>query len=126
MKRVLSAVFILAFAILLSTLSFGFVEKRLNTLEESLDALYVSLTEENIASAEEKLDKIDIYWNKNKIAIGFFISGEACNSFDDELSELRIFLSNKNPDCAMVSLNKCFGIISSIREKERLSLSSVM
>ena len=126
MKRVALSAFITAFAIIMSFFSGNFIEKKIDTLEKDLDKCYNALIKENISSAEEILGEIEEYWNRNETSIGLFISGEMCSNLEDEIKKLSLLIKSRSTDSALESIGECKNILLSVKEKELLSVDSIL
>ena len=126
MKRVALSAFITAFAIIMSFFSGNFIEKKIDTLEKDLDKCYNALIKENISSAEKILGEIEEYWNRNETSIGLFISGEMCSNLEDEIKKLSLLIKSRSTDSALESIGECKNILLSVKEKELLSVDSIL
>ena len=126
MKRVIVSVILTTFSIAFSLFSGSFIEEKLHTLEEELSICYEFLTEEDLISAEKKADDIYIYWSKNKRAIKLLISGEDCQSLEEEIKNLGFFIRSENRDSSLESISNSRNIILTMKENEKLSFDSVL
>lgn len=126
MKRVVLAVFITVAAIILGIFTGGFIENKVLVLEEDFNACYELLKKENIKHAEEKLDDILNYWDENKMSVGLFINGEICENLEDEIRKLKLLIKSGNTDSALESIGECLNILTSVKEKEKLNIESVL
>lgn len=126
MKRVVLAVFITVAAIILGIFTGGFIEKKVLVLEEDFNACYELLKKENIKPAEEKLDDILNYWDENKMSVGLFINGEICENLEDEIRKLKLLIKSGNTGSALESIGECLNILTSVKEKEKLNIDSVL
>lgn len=126
MKRFLLSVFITAFAVALSLFSVKLVEEKTIVLEEAINRCYIALTEENTDYAEKALNELEDFWYKNKTSFGLFVSGKACESLQEEMKKLRLFIRNESIDYAIESIGKCRNILLSMKENEKLSIDTIL
>lgn len=101
------------------------IDGRLEYLVGQLDELRNILVEKRYDEADEKIKKIDEYWDNSEDLLSCYIEHDELEKVKTEYTSLKVWI-NLEDDSVFESLEKMFFIIRHIEEKDDLKLKNIL
>lgn len=104
----------------------AYLEKTTSKLSENLHLLAENLKKEHWENCTERINKLVKYWKTNEPILAMFNDHEDVDHIKLSISELKVYIENRNQDEALKTLEEAFIYLERIRKNENLSLENVL
>lgn len=124
MKRVLLAVFLIAFALVFALFSHFYIKNVSMEIEALLEtALSASVSDGSAMS--ENAELVLVKWKKHGKFFGVLLKSSVSDEMDEAFCELEFFLNYQHNDLLSQAVTKCIFLLKSATEGEKFSFGNI-
>jgi uncharacterized membrane protein YhiD involved in acid resistance len=124
-REIIICIIIIIIIIVLNIITQNYTKESIDILNEKLETLKVTLTDENKEEIEKNINSIMEEWQNRFQKLAYFIEHDELEKVETELTVLRANIQTEEYEDAITEIDKSIFILNHIKDKFRLEIKNI-
>lgn len=124
-KELVICIIVISLIIVLNVITETYTEKSINSMNENLENLKVTMLADEKEETSKKIEEILSNWNDKYQKLAYYIEHDELEKVKTELISLRSNIEVDEYNQGIPSLDKCVFILEHIKEKSALQIKNI-